>query len=61
MQEAKQAVPLSSAEVARLANVTPETVRQWERTGKLPCTRTASGMRLFAPADVERFLEERGR
>lgn len=61
MQEPQPAAQLSSGEVARLAGVSAETVRHWERTGKLPCTRTAGGMRLFARADVERFLEERGR
>ena len=36
------------------------TVRYWERTGKLPAAlRTASGMRLFHRADVERVLTAR--
>lgn len=44
-----------ASEVARIKNVTPATVRQWETKGILPALRTSSGTRLFARADVERF------
>jgi DNA-binding transcriptional MerR regulator len=50
---------LTCALVARMANVTPETVRAWERRGVLPARRTASGIRLFKPADVEALIRHR--
>ena len=53
---------LSSGDVAHLAKVSPQTVRNWVDAGKLtPSKRTVRGERLFTRADVERFLEERGR
>jgi DNA-binding transcriptional MerR regulator len=54
---------LTTQDVARAADgeVCASTVRQWERTGKLPAIRTASGMRLFRRADVERVLADRRR
>ncbi len=50
---------LTCALVARLAEVTPETVRAWERRRLLPAQRTASGIRLFRRQDVDAFLRER--
>ena len=50
---------LMTADVARIADVTPATVRWWESTGRLPATKTASGARLFSRADVERFVRKR--
>ncbi len=54
---------LTPAEVARrtVPPVTADTVRRWADDGKLPCTRTESGVRIFQEADVERFLTERQR
>lgn len=43
----------TTADVARVEDVTPATVRAWERTGKLPALRTISGQRIFRGADVE--------
>jgi excisionase family DNA binding protein len=59
MQEEQRADFLSSGDVARLASVSVETVRAWERRGKLASARTAGGIRLFARIDVERFLAAR--
>lgn len=50
---------LSVADAARILGVVPATVRQMERSGRLPALRTAGGIRLFCRADVERFAEER--
>lgn len=44
---------------ARLLDVAPQTIRLWERTGKLPALRTESGVRLFSRCDVERLARER--
>jgi DNA-binding transcriptional MerR regulator len=50
---------LTPQDVARLSGVSAASVRNWERTGKLLATRTASGMRLFMRADVDRLIEHR--
>lgn len=50
---------LLSADAARLAGVTPATVRAWERDGKLNASRTPSGVRLFRRTDVEEIVAER--
>jgi excisionase family DNA binding protein len=52
---------LTPAEVAKRANRTPATVREWANRGQLPCTRTETGVRIFREADVERFLGERAK
>lgn len=51
--------PLLTSQVARRCGVTPDTVRFWERTGRLPSIRTAGGVRLFDCDAVERFARER--
>jgi DNA-binding transcriptional MerR regulator len=43
---------LTTLAAARLAERSPETIRAWERTGRLPAVRTTSGQRLFREADV---------
>lgn len=48
-----------SADVAKLLDVTPATVRLMERRGTLTAERTMSGVRLFDRADVERLAKER--
>ncbi len=51
---------LSTADAARVLDVTPATVRQMERRGKLvAASRTLSGIRLFRRADVERLAKTR--
>jgi DNA-binding transcriptional MerR regulator len=51
---------LTVGTVTRELNVAPETIRLWERLGKLPAQRTASGMRLFRREDVDRLIRDRG-
>jgi excisionase family DNA binding protein len=48
---------LFTAEVARLLGKSAETVRLYERRGKLPAQRTSRGIRLFRRADVLKLLE----
>ncbi len=50
---------LLTSDVARRLQVSPDTVRNYERCGLLTARRTASGVRIFSPVDVERFAEER--
>ena len=46
-------------EAAEMLKVRIETLRRWEREGKLSTTRTSGGQRLVAPAEVARLLSER--
>ena len=49
-----------TAEAARILEVSPETVRWWERTGRLPAVlKTGRGMRLFDRRVVQRLADER--
>lgn len=50
---------LSCAMVARLAGVTTETVRFWDRSGKLTAMRLGNGTRMFHGEDVKTFLAKR--
>jgi len=49
---------LTTLDVAKRLNKSPETIRVYERVGKLPAVKTQSGMRLFREADVVRFERE---
>jgi excisionase family DNA binding protein len=53
--------PLLTNEVAQLLAVSPDTVRCWERAGRLPARKTEGGVRLFDRRVVERFALERKR
>jgi len=46
-------------EAAKLLDVRVETLRQWERDGKLAVERTEGGQRLVPAAEVARLLAER--
>jgi excisionase family DNA binding protein len=54
-----KSVPCLAAEAARILSVTPATVRLMESRGELRATRTASGVRIFDRADVERLAAKR--
>jgi DNA-binding transcriptional MerR regulator len=54
-----EATHLTTSSVARVLGVAECTVRLMERRGELPCTRTASGVRLFDRAVIERIAAER--
>ena len=51
---------LMTADVARVAGVTPAAVRHWESRGWLRAKKTVSGRRLFLRVDVEAFIQKRG-
>lgn len=53
MPNAADKAPLLTGEVARALNVSPETIRLWERKGVLKALRTGSGVRLFDRSEVE--------
>ena len=46
-------------EAAAMLGVRVETLRRWERDGKLETTRTGGGQRMVAAAEVARLLVER--
>jgi excisionase family DNA binding protein len=48
-----------TAEAARLIGVSAETIRLWERLGRLPARRTPGGVRVFRRSDVENCARER--
>lgn len=50
---------LTSGDAARVANVSVDTIRAWNRAGKLPAIRTVGGVRLFNLDDVHRLIEAR--
>ena len=59
MSKSEPTAPLLTSEVARINAVAPETVRLWERSGRLRAVKTAGGVRLFDRRDVERLARER--
>ena len=48
-------------EAAEILGVRVETLRRWERAGKVRTTRTAGGQRLVSASEVARLLAERDR
>ena len=50
---------LTTLDASRIFKKSPETVRLWEKQGKLPAIRTPGGQRLFKRDDVERLARER--
>ena len=50
---------LTSADAAKLADVTPNCVRVWTSSGALESMSTPSGQRLIRRSDLDRFLETR--
>jgi DNA-binding transcriptional MerR regulator len=50
---------LLTGDVARLLDVSAETVRFWHRIGRLSALQTERGVRLFHRCDVERLARER--
>ncbi len=45
------------SDVAKLVDRVPATIRNWADAGRLPCTRTKSGTRLFQLSDVLALAE----
>lgn len=50
---------MTTGDAAKQVGVAPDTIRLWERLGRLPALRTASGVRLFQRTDVDRVVRER--
>lgn len=48
---------LTIRQAATLLNVHPETLRRWERAGRITPERTPTGHRRYIRADVEALLE----
>jgi DNA-binding transcriptional MerR regulator len=48
-----------TSEAARILNVSPQTVRIWERIGRLRAVKAAKGVRVFDRRDVDRLARER--
>lgn len=44
--------PVLTTEAARILEVSPETIRHWERIGTLPAIKTRSGARVFNRSDL---------
>ena len=55
----QQNVILTTAEAAKILELTPASVRALERAGKLKALRTPSGVRIFRLEDVQRLKEKR--
>ena len=49
-----EAEMVSIGEVARLLGVSVDTVRRWERAGRIHAHRTAGGQRRFPASEVDR-------
>jgi len=49
---------LMTQDAAKILGKSPETIRLYERSGKLPSIRTAGGRRLFREIDVRNLLAE---
>ncbi|HYI22238.1 MAG TPA: helix-turn-helix transcriptional regulator [Candidatus Limnocylindrales bacterium] len=50
---------LRIGDVAEMLGVSVETVRRWERNGRLTTIRTAGGQRVVQMSEVRRLLDER--
>jgi molybdopterin-binding protein len=55
------ALDVRIGEAAEMLGVSVETIRRWERDGRLRTARTAGGQRLVPLAEVSRLLAERRR
>jgi excisionase family DNA binding protein len=50
------AEPLSVGEAAALVGVHVDTIKRWEKAGRIASSRPPSGHRRYAKADVEKLL-----
>lgn len=51
--------PILTTEASNILGCSQQTVRAWERSGRLRAFKTRRGVRLFDRADVERLARER--
>ena len=61
MQRNQQNEFLSVNGAAKILNIAAQTVRDWERKGRLRALRTETGTRIFSRSDVERLAAEQSR
>jgi DNA-binding transcriptional MerR regulator len=52
-------IVLTTGDVARRLDVSPERVRQLERAGVLTAIKTAGGFRIYSAVDVEKVRRQR--
>jgi molybdopterin-binding protein len=57
----RDAVRLRMGQAAEMLGVSPDTVRRWTDSGRLPAQRSSGGQRTVARADVARLAAERRR
>lgn len=50
---------LTTSEAARILELSPDSIRRFERDGVLPAVRVGKGQRLFTQTDVERLRLQR--
>ena len=50
---------LTVSYAARFCGVSQETIRAWERAGKITAIKSTSGRRLFFREELQRFNQER--
>lgn len=50
---------LFTSEAARILSVSGETVRLWERTGRLHARKIGAGIRVFERDEIERLAADR--
>ena len=50
---------LTTSEAAKILNLSPDSIRRFEREGILPAIKVGDGNRLFAEADVDRLRLQR--
>ena len=48
-----------TGQAALICQVSPQTIRWWDRIGRLSAIKTVNGVRLFDRHDVERLARER--
>ena len=51
---------LKIGEAAKALNVSQETLRRWEKSGKIKVTRTPGGTRLYSNKEINRLLQKKG-
>jgi excisionase family DNA binding protein len=61
MQHDQQNDFLSVNGAAKILNIAAQTVREWERRGRLHALRTETGTRIFSRFDVEQLAAEQRR
>ena len=52
--------PLRIGEAARRLGVSVDTLRRWDREGKLKAGRLPGGQRVYRPADLDAVIQESG-